>query len=284
MQKLWIVGLMIVLIVVSCSVTMAESVEWKPVLRFQSTYVGIAGFFDETFGIVAGDHHHGIEITSDNAATWTQKVVTRVNLWGIDFLDKKTIYCSGNRKVLVTEDGGGTWDFLSEFGDYEPDDCRFIRFSDRQTGWIGTSFSLAQTVDGGKTWLPVNVPVSVREIVAVDGLDKDTSFFLEGGGSLFMTNNAGKDWSELKMPWKGTKVNNIAPLAAIRFTDRQHGTVLMWRKTHQMELWALTTVDGGKQWQVKIIPVKFGGIFLARDGKTLTVSSTNGEISVWRRS
>lgn len=275
---------MIVLGVVGCLVATAESQEWKPILRFQSPYVGIAGFWDETMGVIAGDHHHGIEITTDGAKTWTQRVITRVNLWGIDFLDRNTFYCSGNRKVMVTEDGGASWSTLSEFGDYEPDDCRFIRFTDRQTGWIGTSFSLAQTVDGGKTWLPVNVPASVREIVAVDGLDQKTGFFLDGGGSLFMTHDAGGNWSEVKLPWKGTKVSNIAPLAAIRFTDRLHGTVLMWRKTNQMELWALTTTDGGRSWQVEIIPVKFGGIFLARDGKTLTVSSTNGEISVWRRS
>lgn len=283
MKRIWFFWLLIVCFMAGnfCPVR-AESSQWKPIHRFQTNHVGIAGFLNEGFGIIAGDHHHGIEITSDGGGNWTQKIVTRVNLWGIDILDEKTFFCSGNQKVLVTEDGGATWHFLGEIGDYEPDDCRFIRFLDRQTGWIATTELLARTIDGGKTWSSMKIPKSVNEIVAVDCWDKDKGFLLDAGGTLYKTDDAGESWSAMKLSWKGTKAKGLVQAAALRFTDKLHGTALMWRKTSQTELWAMSTRDGGRSWEASTIPVKFGGIFLARDGKTLTISSINGEISVWR--
>lgn len=274
---------MVLVLVVFLGQVTAETPEWKAILRFQSPYIGIAGFLSETFGIVPGDHHHGIEITSDGTQNWTQKLLTRANLWGIDFLDERTFFCCGNQKVLVTEDGGATWSFLAEIGDYEPDGCKFISFVDRQTGWIAAPQLLAETRDGGKTWMELVLPDGLKEIVAADRLDASQGFLMDAGGTMFVTRDAGKTWTRMKMPWKGENPPfSTAPVAALRFNDALHGTALMWRKMPQLELTAMRTDDGGRTWKVEKVPVKYGGIFLAPDGKTLTVSGVNGETSVWR--
>lgn len=78
----------------------------------------IIHFFDKDNGIGVSMEHNGLYRTTDGAESWTQINLEKLYWWGFDrifFIDaKKGFIISFFGKVLTTDDGGETWNEISE--------------------------------------------------------------------------------------------------------------------------------------------------------------------------
>jgi hypothetical protein len=82
--------------------------------------------------------------------------------------DGATVYAAGDNGLFISDDGGRTWDSISQFKDSGPSG-RTVRpqasiFSVEIDGgvlWVGSSDGLLRSLDGGQTWtiFHVNVPL-----------------------------------------------------------------------------------------------------------------------------
>ena len=140
-------------------------------------------FFDAMNGIVFGasdsdvqKSHARILRTQDGGVTWKtvyQSTRPYELTWKGSFPTAKIGYATiqnydpdpanSRRYVVKTTDGGRSWKELPLV-----DDARVrqfgIGFQDARIGWVGTSTGGFQTVDGGKTWTPVELGRAVNKI------------------------------------------------------------------------------------------------------------------------
>jgi photosystem II stability/assembly factor-like uncharacterized protein len=140
-------------------------------------------FFDAMNGVVFGasdsdvqTSHARIIRTQDGGATW--KVVYESKrpfeiTWKGSFPTAKVGYAtvqsydpdpaSTQRYVVKTTDGGRSWKELPLVNDAKVREFG-IGFRDERIGWVGTSTSGFQTIDGGKSWTPVEMGRAVNKI------------------------------------------------------------------------------------------------------------------------
>jgi photosystem II stability/assembly factor-like uncharacterized protein len=140
-------------------------------------------FFDAMNGIVFGasdsdvqKSHARILRTQDGGVTW--KIVYESKrpyelTWKGSFPDAKIGYATiqsydpdptnGQRYVVKTTDGGRSWKELPLVNDAKVRGFG-IGFHNARIGWVGTSTGGYQTVDGGKTWTPVEMGRAVNKI------------------------------------------------------------------------------------------------------------------------
>jgi photosystem II stability/assembly factor-like uncharacterized protein len=143
-------------------------------------------FFDAMNGVVFGasdsdvqTSHARIIRTQDGGVTW--KVVYESKrpfeiTWKGSFPSAKVGYAtvqsydpdpaSTQRYVVKTTDGGRSWKELPLVNDAKVREFG-IGFRDERIGWVGTSTSGFQTVDGGKHWVPVEMGRAVNKIRVV---------------------------------------------------------------------------------------------------------------------
>lgn len=140
-------------------------------------------FFDAMNGVVFGasdsdvqQSHARIIRTQDGGATW--KIVYESKrpyeiTWKGSFPTAKVGYAtvqsydpdpaSTQRYVVKTTDGGRSWKELPLVNDAKVREFG-IGFRDERIGWVGTSTSGFQTIDGGKSWAPVEMGRAVNKI------------------------------------------------------------------------------------------------------------------------
>lgn len=140
-------------------------------------------FFDAMNGIVFGasdsdvqKSHARILRTQDGGVTWKtvyQSTRPYELTWKGSFPTDRIGYATiqsydpdpanSRRYVVKTTDGGRSWKELPLV-----DDARVrqfgIGFHDARIGWVGTSTGGFQTVDGGRTWTPVDLGRAVNKI------------------------------------------------------------------------------------------------------------------------
>ena len=77
---------------------------------------------------------------------------------------------------------------------------------------------------------------------------------------------------------------SVYQLAAMRFTDSQHGLIVVspTDKAKPEPVLAFHTSDGGATWTSEIVPVLAGPVYLARNGKLLTVISGVNQLTLLR--
>ena len=179
--------------------------------------------------------------------------------------------------VSVSTDGGKTWKAIKDkkggFG------C-ILAFADAKTGWFGFGNKFQMTTDGGGTWKDLALPKDVSKVAAISLRTPTDGYLLDDTGVLYITQDGGKTWSSRSLGLdnpsimgfvSGGFVNEI-PQAAIRFTDTDHGLVVLGL-SGKTSMIALHTADGGKTWKEESLPTKlFGAPYISRDGKFVTLN------------
>ncbi|MCA3060597.1 MAG: hypothetical protein ING60_12355 [Rhodocyclaceae bacterium] len=147
-------------------------------------------FFDENNGLVFAGTDANVEKsnalilqTRDGGATWKkvyQSTRPYENTWKASFPTRKTGYVTvqsydpdksaSKRVVAKTTDGGNTWSEIPLVDEHAVRQFG-IAFADEQTGWVGTSTTGFQTVDGGVTWSRVNMGRAVNKIRLIPTAD-----------------------------------------------------------------------------------------------------------------
>lgn len=299
-----ILALLMTLSIVGCSkintVKTANEIEkpsWNSVSNSQlsppyTCYV--SGFLNKDMGIVVGTtigHVGMINVTADGGKKWEKGINPAMSLHGIDVLNDKIAFACGNNSfVIKTADGGKSWVKLSSFGESEPNQPRFLSFTDEKTGWIATpskftlgnnSIALGSTTDGGKTWIGVNLPSDVTNIAAIYLRTPNDGYVLDASGNLYITDDAGKSFKKhtLNITDANLFVSDAAT-AAFTFTDEKN-VILAYDGTKDSKIQVIKSSDGGTTWTKESIPdVINGSLYLTRDGKFLTATLADGSIKV----
>jgi len=114
-------------------------------------------FIDQTHGwilLAQGE----VRYTTDGGKTWIplfSGISEPIN--AIYFADEKHGWAGGFGGIIATSDGGESW-HQEQIGTSDP--IWGVYFRNKKTGWaVGTNGLILQTVDGGKTWMRVNVGI-----------------------------------------------------------------------------------------------------------------------------
>jgi photosystem II stability/assembly factor-like uncharacterized protein len=156
-------------------------------------------------------------------------------LRGVTFVDALHGWASGylphaawpSAVVCRTEDGGGTWEILSDHmptGAYEG-----VAFTDINSGWIaGDSGRLIHTIDGGDHWttvddLPIDSNVSLVNLIFTS---PDSGWIVGSHGTILATTDSGDTWLLQSTPLN----DNLADLWYLNSQESwvcgNHGAIL----------------------------------------------------------
>ncbi len=188
------------------------------------------------------------------------------------------------KNVSVSTDGGKTWKAIAEKAGGMG--C-ILSFADAKTGWLGFGNKFQMTSDGGATWKELALPAEVTKTAAVSLRTPTEGYLVDQDGVLHVTQDGGKTWSSRSLGLNAPGIKGFAsgafinetPQAAVRFTDANHGLVVLGLsgKTNMI---ALRTADGGKTWKEESLPAETGTPYLSRDGKFLTVNQWGKGLTV----
>ena len=133
-----------------------------------------------------------IQKTTDGGNSWATQFVFNgysQDSSGFDyiqFVDINHGWVAGdNGKVLKTTNGGINWDYVTNSGVNQDEDCKTLFFLDENIGWIPSKTSLGlpytqHTTDGGNTWSTLLTPLGTYGFNAVFSI----FFFNEQNGWL----------------------------------------------------------------------------------------------------
>lgn len=254
----------------------APKYEWKLVTEVSHgrDKVYMAGFMNSEYGIMVG-YGGTVYYTQDAGKNWSVGMNSSMCRWGLDILNEKTAFSCGNAgNNRVTTDGGATWTAISDFGGMEPENGKFISFTDRENGWVATSRLLASTGDGGKNWKQLNTPKGSKAIYALQLRTPTEGYVLDKTGQLFHTGDGGSSWQKMTLDLKERKIIGYAfnnPVAAVHFSDALNGKVLMYFVSPERQWVSFSTADGGKSWAEEELATAFGTAYLSHDGQYLTI-------------
>ncbi len=261
--------------------------EWNLVLQLSVDHpTTMTGFQNDRFGITvgfAGETHY----TNDAGKTWPEGNNQSQCRYGLEIVNENVAWSSGNgANIRYTTDGGVNWQWAQDFGSFVPSHCRYLSFIDARTGWAATNNKLGFTNDQGKNWQVVTLPAELTTIKAIHLRTAQDGYLLDQNGVFFWTHDAGKSWRQVAL---GLNVAEYylrpsnTPTAALRFSDADHGVIIV-RQLQPVGQWIqMITADGGKTWNRQAAPGNIGTIFLTRDGKYVTITDTMGVIEVYQR-
>jgi photosystem II stability/assembly factor-like uncharacterized protein len=266
----------------------AKKTVWEEISRTEVKHpFNYAGFYNESVGITVG-YGGECHYTTDGGKTWPKAENQSMCRFGLEFLNEKTAWHSGNGALIgASVNGGVTWNAVGNFGAGEPNHCRYISFCNETTGWIASNLVLGTTTDGGKNWTEIPLPAKLTQLSAIAGVSLDIVYLLDtgvAGARLFWTPNQGQTWNIIPLGLKaGFYPVTNTPIAAMRLKADGKGTLVICCKGNQ--LWDLETLNNGKTWSKERIPSEISvmGLFLAPDGRTLTISGYDATITVLRK-
>jgi len=191
-------------------------------------------------------------------------------------------------KILMTEDGGGSWDVI-------PSGTRNalynVEFVDKDEGWIcGQEGTVLHSRDGGRTWEPQQSG-TLTYLFALDFIDNKTGWIVGDRATHLHTTDGGRSWKQGKMP-KSQGISAEEALVAqdpvlydVQFVDSLTGWIVgEFGKIYH-------TTDGGRTWveqeqallgagglyDVLDIPTFFGLSFI--DQKNGIVAGLQGHVA-----
>ena len=247
-----------------------------------------AGFLNEQV-VATGGVIGQMAYSNDSAANWLVTDAHSDCRYGMDIVSPKVIWaCGGATNVRKSVDGGQTWLVLATFGNARTitNPCHSASFLDENVGWLANSNLFGTTIDGGVTWTMQALPESAHKIATIDTYESGEGYLLDQNGVVFFTQDDGAHWRETsRLDLGNLKMSFSAyQLAAMRFTDSQHGLIVVspTDKGKPEPVLAFHTSDGGATWTSEVIPVMAGPVYLARDGGFLTVISGVNQLTLLR--
>lgn len=296
-MKSWKIGLQLILILILISsVTNASELfnHWEPILEVTVPEMNlverpdnVVGFLNESFGVMAGDWGESW-FTNDGGKSWRKTESNfQTHRYGLEIINQNLIWSCGNTgNVFFSNNGTAEWQLVGSFGGSMIDSCKHLSFINSNTGWIASYSKLGMTNDGGIHWTVLPIPPKLNGIAAIALQTENTGylFSIHNGGYLYITNDRGQTWISRRIGLKKqsypVSAIDIRPTAAMRFCDAKHGLIII---NAPGGLWELATSDGGKTWRQGPVPGKNGSLFLAPDGRTLTICDFENVITVLRR-
>lgn len=157
--------------------------------------------------------------------------------------------------VFATRDGGTSWQWQTL-----DDEFAAIRAIDDRTCVIAGKFGkIAQTTDGGQTWVMRN-SLTDDDFLAVAFLDSHKGWAAGAQGSIVATRDGGKTWG---VTFSARPTEAPLELRAVRFATDLVGLAAGFENRGTAEhpdylLVVLSTYDGGRTWNRKeLTPLSF---------------------------
>jgi len=180
------------------------------------------------------------------------------------------------KNLSVSADGGITWKAIA---DKQGGMGCLVAFADPKTGWFGFGTKFQTTTDGGTTWKELALPNDANNVAAISLRTPKDGYLVDKNGVLYITKDGGQTWSSQSLGLNSPNIMgfvssgfvNETPQAAVRFSDANHGLVVLGL-SGETSLFALRTADGGKTWKKETLPAGLGKPYISRDGKYLTVN------------
>lgn len=260
---------------------------WQVIGVYDASHnIMTAGFLDEHV-VATGGVGGEMGYSSDGAQTWLVTNSMADCRYGMDILNPRLIWsCGGATHVRRSMDGGKTWQVLAAFGDPRTirGACHSASFLDENTGWLANSNMFGTTTDGGATWTLRSLHERVHKIATIDTYLPGEGYLLDKSGTLFFTRDDGEHWSDSSRLDLGSleMVPSAYQLAAMRFTDAEHGLIVISASPfgEARPVLAFHTSNGGKTWTSEPVPVLAGPVYLAREGGYLTVITGANQITL----
>lgn len=240
-------------------------------------------FVDENNGLAVGvrDLTGFISRTTDGGITW-ETTWSEFGAWGRDvtFVDGNpgiavvagVDLATVSPHVLLSTDGGATWERQSLPDGLGEGDARNVAFADANTG-IATvphapTGNVLRTTDGGVTW-------ELHETGA-DAALLDVTFVEGGVGTIVGTDGAILRTTDGGETWESQDSGTSLGLQQVSFSDADHGIVLAGAGIEQGRI--VTTTDGGETWTVRDSPASFLEAVAFSDTLTATAAGAGGDI------
>lgn len=223
----------------------------------------------------------GVSSVSSGAVTVSSKLTDPdTNFKDVTFPDATTGYIVGNKigsKAIIykTTNGGADWT-AKETSMTAITKLFFVNnttgFATGQTFVSDFAPDFIKTLDGGATWIPLNVPVTNDErLDALFFTDANTGYVSGQQGKIYKTTNAGTSWNMV--------FDSTAEIQDIFFIDANTGFAVGSKGT------ILKTTDAGNTWTAKtsgdtnfITAIKFvdatTGIAVSGSGKILKTTDS----------
>jgi photosystem II stability/assembly factor-like uncharacterized protein len=216
--------------------------------------------------------------TNDGSATWrTLDTGTTARPFQIAAPNTKTVILAGPIGLRRSTDSGDTFSTVSD-----RDVVKARLTSIDRAGSALFAFGqrdLLRSTDKGKTWTPIHKP---GRVALADFIDAKTGYFLQQGGALWKTTDAGKKWTRLF----GVGTERAYGMA---FSSKSKGYLVInsFGNVGQRGGFLLRTTDGGSTWHPQFVvstPILGAGIaassgtdYLLGGQSSLLFTTTGGD-------
>lgn len=220
---------------------------WFTLYTGESSALFCISFLNDSVGAAGG--YNVLLKTTNGGLNWTKQNLNQNftgAIKGVTYIDENTICAAGDLPggvFIKTTDGGNNWNLtylgLPYLFGGSVDLIRGMSFINSNTGFIVTDFAtILKTTDSGISWKrdssfrPSYAKLSVMYDVNISSQEKIS--ICGGGGSVFISDNAGEDWI-VKSGYKNS-------LRECKFADSKTGIAAGEKGEF------LKTTDGGLTW------------------------------------
>lgn len=187
----------------------------------------VVSVYLEPNSILAGNSS-GIYRTSDNGQNWTQ--LTNEVRGEFQVVDDVIFGRAGNGMIAVSNDGGSTWNNVSQF----PAAAFSFHFINANIGFAYGTMEVYKTVDGGSTWNLVHVADSDNFIRDIDFLGS-IAIAATNTGVIYKTTDQGDNWSRVNTTLATTY--NITAVDVNTWFSLETNTNVLYVSRDQGETW-----------------------------------------------